>query len=916
MAYIKYLLILILVIVPSVLRAADPGAPDHLRSCDKYNPVGVSNKPYFGWYVNDKDDNEIQSAYQIIIASGPENLDRDHGDIWNSGKVGSRMQNYVYAGGRALSPATRYYWKVRTWDKDGNVGRYSEAATFETGLFNNSDWAGAVWIKRESADDEDFTYFRKSVTLLDKTIRRAIVYISACHDYELYINGIFIGKGFMHHYPQYTYYHAWDIGSVLSTDRANIIACLTHWYGGGQGRAAGTRGLLMKTIIEYSDGTTTSIGTDGSWKLLRASQWMTGQPQRGGEGVGRIEMIDSQKTLTNWNDASCDDSAWPFAKEIGVHPTDPWTGTLRSDLTRVIEEEIRPVSVSDHGGGTYVIDLGKIYPGSFKITFSGGNSGDTVKMLGGYALNDDGTVSVKIHQHTNLDFAFILNGGTAVFNPFVYLGMRYLQVDHSPQILNTENVRFVFRHFELDPSRSYFNSSDQMLNRVWDLMCHSLLVGAQEGFVDTPTREKGTFLLDGAAQAVPAMTTMGDRALNLRVLNEFLDSQDQYWPDGRLNAVYPNADGARDIPDYTQAFLVWVWDYYMQTGNLYFLTTHYSRLKKIAEYVYSCRNDTTGLIHRLKGGGKSGSAYQYGIIDWPISMRYGYDMSVESRTVIDAYAFADFDILSKIAEATGRVEDSKTFRIRAIEMKNAMNALLINKDGVYIDGLNGDGSQSTHVSQHANMFPVALGIVPEPCKEAVIAEIKNRKMNVGMVSLRWLPEAIGQADQGEHLIDLYTNTEWDGWAKNITQGATVTWEDWNANLNDGSLSHPWGAIGLLAMQQYILGIKTIKPQHELIQVKPLEFGDKIAYAKGICPTDKGDILINWSKKDNYFSMTLVVPANIKAIVYVPKGGIAGSAITVDGVEIQGIEDGNYIYLDQIGSGTHQFARGIEPTKNQ
>ena len=205
--------------------------------------------------------------------------------------------------------------------------------------------------------------------------------------------------------------------------------------------------------------------------------------------------------------------------------------------------------------------MGKVYPGLPIITFSGGTAGTTVNMRGGYTLNDDGTVSTGTTQNTNMSYYFVLDGGTAVFEPIVYLGMRYFQVDNSPNVLTTSNVKFIRRHYELDSSRSAFISSDTILNQVWDLMKHSLIVGAQEEFVDTPTREKGGFLGDAWSQGVAAMTTMGDRAMNLRILLEFLDSQDQYWPDGRLNAVYPNSDGGRDIPDYTQSYLVWAWDY-------------------------------------------------------------------------------------------------------------------------------------------------------------------------------------------------------------------------------------------------------------------------------------------------------------------------------------------------------------------
>ncbi len=889
-----------------------PEAPDHLRSCDKINPVGTDDKPYFGWYVNDPDDDEIQTAYQILVASNPDNIGADNGDLWDSGQVNSGKQNYIYYEGSPLSCAARYYWKVRTWDKDGNVSPYSAAAVFDTGLLTGGDWVGAKWIKRDTNVADDYTYFRKKVTLPDKTVRRAIVYVTATHKYDLYLNGKLVGKGPAYHYPQYHYYNAYDITSEVEADAENAFACLTHWFGGGQGRPTGSRGFLLKAVIEYTDSTSTTIGTDGTWKQKQAEAWVTGQSRRNGEGVGYVDKIDAGKIIADWNTLDYDDSSWSAATEYGERPVSPWTENLQSDLTRIIEEEITPVSVTDLGEGTYVIDFGRVYPGMPKITFSGGTAGITVNMRGGYTLNTDGTVSTSTDQKTDMSYYFILDGGTAVFEPMEYLGMRYFQVDNAPNVLTAENVKFIIRHYELDVNRSSFNSSDAMLNQVWDLMKHSLIVGAQEEFVDTPTREKGGFLGDAWSQGVAAMSTMGDRAMNLRILLEFLDSQDQYWPDGRLNAVYPNADGGRDIPDYTQSYLVWVWDYYMQSGNVDFLRANYDKLKKVADYVDTYKNETTGLIHNLDGGG---GAYHYGIIDWPPQMRYDYDMEAESRTVVDAYAYIDFDIIAKIAEVLGNAADRDVYQAKARDMKDAINSQLLNDRGVYIDGLLPDQSQSSHVSQHANMFPMAMGIVPADNFDAVIAAIKERQMSVGMVTVRWLPEAIGQADQGPHLIDLYTNTDWDGWAKTVALGGTATWESWDALTSDQSMSHPWGTAGLLGIQQYILGILPLKPQHEQIQVKPLEFNQKLSSAKGTLPSDRGDITVNWNRDNARFLMTLIIPDNMTAKVYVPKSGTTGTVIKVDGVNVTGTEEGNYVYVENIGSGTHTFERQAAVASN-
>lgn len=904
----KLFLTAILAACAGNLYATAPGAPSNLRTCDKVKPTGTNNKPFFGWYVNDADANEVQTGYQILVASSAANLNSGKADVWDSGKVSSSMQNYIDLMG-SLKPGTRYYWKVRTWDKTNVAGPYSTASYFDTGLFTTADWSGAKWVKRNTDDKDDYTYYRKNVSLSKKAVKRAVVYVAACQNFELYLNGKLVSKGSSNHYPQYAYYNAFDVTTLVKQGVANNIAALTHWYGGGQGRATGSRGFILKLVTEYADGSKTITGTDNTWKQTQAAYWTPGQPRRNGEGNGYVDKIDSRKAIPGWNTVAFNDKGWDAAAEIGAPPVAPWVNALRADLTRVKEETIKPISVKKLPNGSYIIDLGKIYAGMPHINFEGGKAGDEVTIRGAYLLDEDGTASQKRgNQSTNLNYYFALNGGKAVFEPMVYLAYRYIQVDNSPNVLTTDNVQFVTRHFELDDTKAGFTSSDAMLNQVWNLQLRSLVQGAQEGFVDTPTREKGAFLGDGSYQGPPAMTTMGERAMNHRVLLEFLDSQDQYYPDGRLNAVYPNVDGKRDIPDYTQEYLIWVWDYYLHSGNKEFLTANYAKIKKVVDYVHNYTKESTGLIHNLEGGA---GAYKYGIIDWPPSMRYQYDMDTETRTVVDALAYIDYDIMASVAAAVGNNADQKTYASYADALKKAMNSKLLDAKGVYIDGLKADLSQSTHSSQQANMYAYATGIVPDNNKQTVYNLIKELKMASGMVTLRYLPEAIGQAGDGVHMFDLYTNKDWDGWAKTITKGGTMTWEGWDADEANESLSHPWGAIGLLGMQQYMLGVKALKPQHELLQIKPLDFGDRLKFVQGVLPGDRGNTSVKWERSAGAYKMTVKIPVNVTAKVYVPKCGVNSNKLKVDGKEISGTAEGDFILLGNMGSGLHTIERALK-----
>jgi len=885
-------------------QAAPPGAQVQLHTNDKAHAAGTDATPYFGWHVQDVDQNEIQSAYQLLVSTDPKILNEAEADRWNSGKISDRQQNYVYYAGKALQAGKRYFWKVRTWDKDGQVGPWSAVSQFDTGLFAAADWKGASWIKRDNQEANDYTYFRKQVNVGNKSIKRAMVYLSAYHSYEFYINGKAIGKGAAFHYPQYAYYKTYDVTKDLQSGQ-NTLAALSHWYGGGQGRPKGERGFILKLQVEYNDGTMLTLGTDNSWKQHAAEGFLVNTRRRNGEGIGYIDIIDSRKLLQNWQAPAFDDRTWAAASVIGAHPTIPFTG-LQPDLTELVEQTIKPLSVKKIGKDCYVIDLGKIYAGVPSIAFTGGVAGDTVSMHGGFILDPDGKVSKKVNQSTDLSYQFVLNGQRATFQPIVYLGYRYLQVDHSPMELTAGNVRFITRYFELQPERAQFQSSNTMLNQVWQLMTHSLALGAQESFVDTPTREKGAFLGDGWSQSVVTMSTMGERALTLRVLLEFLDSQEQYWSqEGALNSVYPNVDGKRDIPDYTQQYLLWVWDYYLQTGNTAFLRDNYEKLKKIALYVADSSEAKTGLIHNLKGGS---GPYKYGIVDWPPAMRYGYDMNTEARTVINAYAYADFDIMAGIAQVTGHTTDVALFNQKAHALKDAFNKHLLNDAGVYIDGLLPDGTASNHVSQHANMFPLALHMVPAQYIKTVTEQVRQAKMNAGMVTVRFLLEALGEQQQGKQLLELMTNPAWDGWAKTVAKGGTATWESWDADQNNNSLSHPWGASGLLGIQRYILGIKPLSAQNQLVQVKPLDMGEELASASGVYTTDQGDIRTSWKQSATNYTLEVNLPVNIRARVYVPKGKNPGTSVTVNGKVVQGTLEGDYILIGSLGSGHHQIVR--------
>jgi alpha-L-rhamnosidase len=898
---------------------ATPSAPASLIVDDVSAPVGTEAVPYFGWLDNDANANEIQTACEILVATNAADLTANFGDVWDSGQVAGSSENHVVYAGVPLTADTQYYWKVRTWNREGNAGPYSTNSAFEVGLLANSDWSAASWIWRSSSASDDYTYYRKSTPLPAGTVTRATVYVSSVQKYALYVNGTLVGKGPIYAFPMFQFYNAYDITGLVAPGVANQFAMFNHWFGGGSGRVAAQRGVLMEAIIHYADGSSVVVGTDGTWLQSQARSWTTGQSSRGGSGTGYIEKIDARNLTPTWFQPGFNDSAWANAAVFGPQPNSTFTGPLLPDLTRIVETVITPVSVTSLGNNSYLVDLGKLYSGVPSIQFSGGTFGTTVGMFGGFALNSGGTIDPNQNQTVNMSYFTILNGSSFTYQAAEYETMRYFEITNSPMPVTTANFSFIERNSWMDDSVSSFTSPNTTLNAVWGLMKQTLPIDAQEEFIDS-MRQKGGFLGDGYQESLAAMEVENERVLTRSRLNEFIESMVEFWNTGadigRVNACYPDVNNARDIPDYTQMYLDWVWEYYMETGDRAFLAKNYTALTNIAQYVNRSLNPANNLICRLYGGTSSG--YTNGIIDWPTDMQFGYDFNTvrasgnSASTVINGWAWEDYDIVSRIAGEIGNTADSATYRAMANAIQAAMNASLINAAGVYVDGLESDGSQSAHASQHANAFPLSLNIVPASQQASVAAQVDSMGMSVSALGIIQLVRALGEANQGPALLNLYTNANQYGWAQILSFGGSATWESWTANADGSSESHGWGAVGLDGYVRYILGIKPLTAQFGQVQIMPLDFGNNLSTASGTVTTDRGAISVEWDRSATLYHLAVTIPDNVTATIYVPQTELTDTTVTVDGVNVTGTLtslDGTpngYLGVSGIGSGTPTF----------
>ena len=177
-------------------------AVSHLRCEDLLDPVGIDVAiPRLSWILESGRSNERQTAYEVVVDGQ-----------WDSGRVASDQSINVEYGGKELAPATRYIWKVRVWDAEGNPSDWSKPATFSTVL---KAWS-AKWIGRDESENTiglegtqwiwfpggnpavsapaGARSFRRTVALSSQPAKATCV-IAAAEAFTLSINGERVGQG-------------------------------------------------------------------------------------------------------------------------------------------------------------------------------------------------------------------------------------------------------------------------------------------------------------------------------------------------------------------------------------------------------------------------------------------------------------------------------------------------------------------------------------------------------------------------------------------------------------------------------------------------------------------------------------------------------------------------------------------------
>jgi hypothetical protein len=326
---------------------------------------------------------------------------------------------------------------------------------------------------------------------------------------------------------------------------------------------------------------------------------------------------------------------------------------------------------------------------------------------------------------------------------------------------------------------------------------------------------------------------------------------------------------------------------WMENGDTAWLAAHYEGLKT---KLLDKRIGPDGLVMSPPDLIRHGD-----IVDWPGHERDGY-VFTSVNTVVNAFHLRALEEMSRLAEALGKTKEAAKFSEQERTAQATFQEKLFDPGrGLYRDGVGTD-----HASLHANLFPLAFGLVPADKRPKMAQWLAGRGMAGSVYAAQYLLEALFENGEADVALALITAPGDRSWRHMVEKGATITWEAWDQKYKPNQdWNHAWGAAPANLLPRFVLGAQPLTAGwgRALIQPHP----GTLTRVEGRMPTPCGELSVGW-KRDKNFTLILSLPPGMTAKVELPV--LEGSSeVRVGGAPVRAHREGQWWTLEKDLSGT-------------
>ena len=879
-------------------------------SCNYQKGLAVTTgEVRLGWQMTSGLNGDGQTAYEIMIT---ENVT---GKKVYSKKRKSTESQFI-AVPRLKPNKHGYLWKVRVWDKNGDPSEWSREkqirvvaddarlgawigaitkadAKLPEGRFSNAefkkDYFKEKWNPVDTLSAKSII-LRKEFSSGGKRVTDAVAYVSGMGHYEMRINGRKVGDSefapLWSEYSKTVYYNTYDVTDLIQSGGNAISVTLGNGFFNVQRGARysklmtsfGAPQMTMRLTVNYSDGTSRTIVSDGSWKYALSP--VTFNSIYGGES------FDARLVEKGFDRAGFDDSMWKNA--VVVEGAEGKLTPQTAQPVKIMErfgiqswkylpaDSVASASaktkrtVSPH---TFVADMGQNLAGFPEITVKG-KPGQKVTMLVAENLNGQGVCDQRQTGRQHF-YEYTIGSDTAeTWHPmFSYYGFRYIQVEDAvlenepnpdglPVISNLQSC-FVYNSVAEGAS---FECSNELFTKTHRLIERAERSNMQGVISDCPHREKLGWLEQDHLVG-PSLFYNYDMTLYCpKIIRDITDTQKD---NGMVPTTAPQyvsfGNLFDDSPEWGSTLIVMPFQYYEHYGDSTLITDNYRAMRRYVDYLTSRAKD--GIV-------------SHGLGDWYDVVeggKSGFCKNTPIPLVATAQYIYDLQLIQRAAKMAGQKADEEKYAAIYKQAVDAFNREFYHPDSCFY----GSGSQTS------NALPLFLGITGDN-KDKVLAaltsDIKRRgnRLTTGDVGNRYLFMTLAQNNENELLFNMLNHYDTPGYGFQIKQGATTLTEQWDPRQGSS-----WNHLMMGQIDEWLF--KYVGG----IQNKPGTYGMRHLL---ICPKTVGDIkTLDVSTTTLYGTVSVTISRSAVTVI-IPVGCDADIILPGTTRPIS------------VGSGMHYFGR--------
>ena len=558
---------------------------------------------------------------------------------------------------------------------------------------------------------------------------------------------------------------------------------------------------------------------------------------------------------------------------------------------------------------TTLLDFGRASFASLRVSLESATGGDTVYVAIGEAMKQGridprpgGTIRYYrypvVLQRGRRTYDIIPahdarnTGPQAVLMPD-YIGevapFRYCQIENYAGSVSTGDVVRLTVTYPFDTRASHFVSDNAALNEVWDMCRYTIEATSALGIYIDGDRERIPYEADAIINQLGHYAVDREYAMARRTSEYLL--QHPTWP-----------------TEWILQALIIAWNDYLYTGDLRSVEQNYDLLS--ARTLRSLRRDN-GLISTRIDDTVSIDAFRRSIrfngnisdiVDWPRGSEDDNYVFTPYNTVVNAFHYRAMQLLARMAEALCRHDEARELNSYCDAFRDTFNAAMIDPTtGTYRDGIDTD-----HRSLHANLFPLAFGLVPEEYERSVVDYIRSRGMACSVYAAQFLLDGLYDMAEGDYALHLLTKDDIRSWRNMIRAGATITFEAWDNSFKPNQdWNHAWGAAPADIIPMRLVGVRPLTPSAATIEVRPQTAS--LRHVTAAVPTIRGTVEVDIDRTDNLYRMRVRIPANTDARILLPAPDHK-YILRRDGRRIHPRKSGNGAFVDvgTVASGEYIF----------